>query len=435
MNHVAKSIFSTYLAFVILPADICHAFTVDWSRQLGTQYDDLTWFLIGHAVSADGLGNVYFAGQTDGSLGGPSAGGADVFLGKYDSAGTLQWTRQLGVAGYDEAHGISVDSLGNNFVTGWTGGSLGGPNAGSTDAFVSNYNPSGALQWTKQIGTTADDRASGLAADGLGNVYVTGTTSGALGGPLTGSINAFLFKFDSAGNQLWARQSSFSQFSSGYAVTSDALGNVFITGTTVFDTFVSKYDSAGNFQWNQIFGSAAYDEGSALVADGLGNVYVTGETRGNLAATNLGFSDAYLTKLNSAGAIVWTKQFGTTGNDVSRGITIDNTGAIYIAGGTDGSLYGPNLGQTDLFLAKFDAAGNLLDSIQLGSAGEEFNSSISFDPSGALYVAGSTTSNFGGPANGGYDVYVMKFAIPEPSSVFLWLAGLLGLLFRRVDKS
>jgi hypothetical protein len=429
MNLLSKSIFFFLTVCVMAFQSNCDAYTLDWSRQIGTPGNETTWYEVGHAVSADGLGNVYVSGETDGNLGGINAGGTDVFLAKYNFAGTLAWTKQLGTSGYEDAHGVAADSLGNNFISGWTQGSLGGPNAGSTDAFVSRYDVNGNLQWTRQVGTAADDRSFGLAADGAGNVYSVGWTYGSLAGPLTGTINAFLYKYNSAGSLLWAKQSNFSPFSSGYAVTSDTLGNVFITGTTVFDTFVSKYDSAGNFQWNQVFGSAQFDEGAALAADGLGNVYVVGETRGNLAGPNLGFSDAYLSKFNAAGALLWTKQFGTAGDDNARGVTIDNAGNICIAGATTGSLYGPNLGQTDLFLAKFDSSGNLLDSAQLGTAGDESNHSISFDSSsGALYVAGTTTGSFGGPSAGNSDVYLLKFAVPEPSTMILF-AGSLFLFF------
>jgi hypothetical protein len=230
----------------------------------------------------------------------------------------------------------------------------------------------------------------------------------------------------------WARHSNFSQYSWAYAVTSDALGNVFITGTTIFDTFVSKYDSAGNFQWNQVYGSAQYETGAALAADGLGNVYVVGETRGNLAGPNLGFSDAFLSKFNAAGTLLWTKQFGTVGDDKARAITIDSAGNIYVSGSTTDSLFGPNLGNLDDYLALFDPAGNLLDSQQYGTPGDDYNSSLSYDPAGALYVAGSTTGSLGGPSAGLSDVYLLKFAVPEPSAIILSIAATLLLSFRKI---
>ena len=126
--------------------------SIEWTRQLGTSSTDRS-----NGVSADGLGNVYISGCTDGSLGGPNAGGDDAFVSKYDAAGTLQWTRQLGTSSTDLSHGVSADGLGNVYISGYTDGSLGGPNAGSYDAFVSKYDAAGTLQWTRQLGTSATD--------------------------------------------------------------------------------------------------------------------------------------------------------------------------------------------------------------------------------------------------------------------------------------
>ena len=103
------------------------AVAVSWVRQLGGSGADT-----GAGVSADGQGNVYMSGNTDGSLGGPNAGGADSFLTKYDAAGNLQWTRQLGSAAYDVSDGPVTDGLGNVYISGITAGSLGGRTRAST---------------------------------------------------------------------------------------------------------------------------------------------------------------------------------------------------------------------------------------------------------------------------------------------------------------
>ena len=78
-------------------------------------------------------------GSTTGNLGGPNAGGADAFISKYDASGTLQWNRQLGTSGRDLSHGVSADGLGSVYISGYTAGSLAGPNAGHYDAFISKY--------------------------------------------------------------------------------------------------------------------------------------------------------------------------------------------------------------------------------------------------------------------------------------------------------
>jgi hypothetical protein len=63
----------------------------------------------------------------------------------------LAWTRQIGTPFYDFARGAAVDSAGNVYLGGRTGGSLGGPNLGDQDALLIRYNADGALAWVRQM--------------------------------------------------------------------------------------------------------------------------------------------------------------------------------------------------------------------------------------------------------------------------------------------
>ena len=127
-------------------------------------------------IALDGDGNFYVTGYTTGNLDGQTnAGLKDIFVTKYDQTGTKQWTSLLGTASDDAAGGIAVDASGNVYVTGYTNGSLAGQtNAGGADVFVAKYDGSGARIWVALLGTSADDAGNGIAADSSGNVYVTG---------------------------------------------------------------------------------------------------------------------------------------------------------------------------------------------------------------------------------------------------------------------
>ena len=96
----------------------------------------------------------------------------------------------------DYANGVATDSSGNVYVTGGTKGGLdGNTSAGDTDLFVVKYNSSGTKQWTKQLGTSSGDYARGVATDSSGNVYVTGYTGGGLDGNTSaGSSDLFVVK-------------------------------------------------------------------------------------------------------------------------------------------------------------------------------------------------------------------------------------------------
>src|SRR5690349_11593617 len=109
-----------------------------WIRQFGTNHNDY-----GIGVSADAVGNAYITGYTDSSLAGPSAGNNDAFVSKFNSSGTLLWSRQIGSAGYEDSEGVATDSAGNVYISGQTDGSLGGPNLGNYDAFLTKLNGSG----------------------------------------------------------------------------------------------------------------------------------------------------------------------------------------------------------------------------------------------------------------------------------------------------
>jgi len=147
-----------------------------------------------NGVATDSSGNVYVTGGTKGGLdGNTSAGNSDLFVVKYNSSGTKQWTEQNGTDMWDEARGVATDSSGNVYVVGGTKGNLNGiTNSGRTDAFVIKFNSSDTKQWTKKLGTWQNDLANGVATDSSGNFYVTGFTYQDMDGN-TSAGNADLF--------------------------------------------------------------------------------------------------------------------------------------------------------------------------------------------------------------------------------------------------
>jgi hypothetical protein len=279
-----------------------------WTRQFGTNRLDSV-----RAASSDGLGNVYVTGPTFGSLDGinPNEGGtADVFVRKYDSTGTLQWGCQFGTVENDSGWGISADGLGNVYLTGFTDGSLAATNAGAQDAFIRKYDVAGNVQWTRQFGSSSLDWSRAAAADGLGNVYLAGFTWGGLGAENAGERDAFVTKYDATGAWQWTRQLGTNSGEAAEAVSADGLG-VYIAGLTVGnldgtnaggnDAFITKYDAAGNRQWIQQIGTTSSDEGTGLFADGKGHYYLSGDSRGNLGAANVGETDGLVIKFTEPG--------------------------------------------------------------------------------------------------------------------------------------
>ena len=171
--------------------------TKQWTKQLGTSSDDR-----GNSVTTDSSGNIYVTGSTRGGLDGNiHSGNDDIFLVKYNSSGTKQWTKQLGTSSGDWGNGVTTDSSGNIYMTGSTEGGLdGNTHFGEWDIFLVKYNSSGTKQWTKQLGTSSGDYGNDVTTDSSGNIYVTGHTIGELDGNTnSGSYDIFLVKYNSSG--------------------------------------------------------------------------------------------------------------------------------------------------------------------------------------------------------------------------------------------
>jgi hypothetical protein len=281
ITFFASQFFGSVMLVIPIPqASADSPYQQIWAHQVGTfSFDSAS------EVATDAGGNVYFAPD----LVGPAPDGRDVHLTKYDSAGTALWSQHFGSTGEEFAGGLATDSSGGVFVGGGTTGSLDGPNAGSpsSDAFVRRYDSAGNLLWSKQFGTSGDDAVHGAATDIHDNVIVGGSTAGNLFSTKAGGDDAFLSKFTSAGTLLWSRQFGTSNNDKISGVATDKQDNIYISGSTGYenlaprhtysDAFVAKYDSAGNLLWYRQFGNAGIDDSATGVAvDSLGNAFVSG---------------------------------------------------------------------------------------------------------------------------------------------------------------
>lgn len=379
-----------------------------------------------------------------GALGGPSLGDDDAYLFKYDNAGNLLWSKQFGTADEDRGTGVSVDGIGNIYVSGWTNGSMQGVNAGNYDAFLTKFDPAGNQSWTQQIGTARNDYNLSVAIDSLGNALVSGSTTGDLAATNTGTgFDLHLAKYDSTGNQIWIRQRGTSSEEAAEAVAVDPLGNAYIAGYTQgnlegpsaggYDAVLSKYDGAGSELWTVQFGTASLDLARDVAVDSNGNAYVTGRTSGALGGQpRIGAEDVFLAKFDSDGNEQWIKQIGDAAEQ-GWSVAVDADGNPFVTGFTDGVLGDASAGGNDAILIKFDPDGTPLWTQQLGTADFDNSLSVAIDPSGNAFTSGVTTGDLAGPgANaGGADVYLAKFVVPEPGSLALLGFGGLALMRRR----
>lgn len=355
-----------------------------WIRVFGSvEFDTAS------AVSAATHG-VYVVGTTSGTLPGQtSAGGPnDAFVRAYDLNGNELWTRQFGTSSFTYGYGVSAtaDAV---YVVGTVRGALPGQSGmGLDDAFVRKYDLNGNELWTRQFGTSTVDSAWGVSAmaDAVYVVGYTGTDSN-----VGESADALVRKYDLNGNELWTRQFGTSRNDRAWSVSTTAEG-VYIVGETFdalpgqtsmgcYDAYVRKYDFNGNELWTRQFGTTGCDfaRGVSVTADG---VYLVG----SFGAAFL-IDLAFVRKYDLNGNALWTRRVGSISTRVSD--VSANGDFVYVVGSTDGALPGQtSMGASDGYVVVYDSNGNPLALRQFGTADADSAEGVSAFP-GGVSIAGS----------------------------------------------
>jgi hypothetical protein len=355
----------------------------------------------GNSLAVDANGNAYVTGTTK-SSNFPTTGNAfdrsinippncprcgtdvtDGFAFKLNAAGSaLSYSTYLGGTEYEAPRGIAVDGSGNAYVTGetlsrdfpTTAGAFSRTLRGDYDVFVTKLNPTGsALTYSTFLGGAAVDNGQQVQVDTGGNAYVLGfssstdfpTTAGAFDTTANGGFDATLTKLNPAGSAL------------------------------VYSTYLGGND---------------FDSGSGLVVDGAGSAYVTGGTPSpdwpvtpGAYDTTFSGGDGYVTKLNPAGsALVYSTFIGGSAYDSIGDAVLDPAGNAWLTGGTSSTDFpvtpgAPdttfNGGAGDAVIAELNSTGSaLLFATFLGGSQSEGGADIARDPTGDVYVVGSTYS-------------------------------------------
>lgn len=455
--------------------------TWDWAKKSGGTQSDIGW-----AIDKDNSSNYYVTGEfrgtaTFGTTNLTSAGSSDIFLSKYNSAGTHLWSIRAGGSGIDA--GMAVATNGTSvYIGGWfkSTATFTGTNAatatvtasGSTwDYFLAKYNAAGQLQWVTSDGGANDDQILGIALSSNA-VYVTGHDDNMIGGFT--NQNFFLRKYNFNGVVQWTNTSTAldypSTFSFGKGIDCDDNGNPYVlfsfqdkvsVNGNIFqsqggdfdpDLMVSKFDPAtGQIQWyKQIAGiDLAYPGGLSVAYSPVLNaysIYVTGyfyqtaTFAGNFIGNPLtsgGLNDVFVAKYTSAGNIQWAvKNGGGSGYETSVGISTDNGGNSFITGSTlfSSATFGCSSvasGGTDkLYVAKFNDQGNAQYAIQ--PTGPGYGHGVVNIGSNRAVVTGETltTSTFGATtlvSSGIADICIAKIigngADAGPDVVFTTCGG------------
>ena len=153
-------------------------------------------------MTVDSSDNIYVTGYTKEVYDGNSnSENYDIFLMKYNSSGTKQWTKQLGDSAFNHGMGMSVDSFDNIYVTGFTNKVFDGDiNLGGEEIVLMKYNSFGTYLWTKQLGFSATDIALDVTVDSSENINVIGFANSSFDENFNHlSADISLFKYNSDG--------------------------------------------------------------------------------------------------------------------------------------------------------------------------------------------------------------------------------------------
>lgn len=380
---------------------------------------------------------------------------SDVFVTKYNPAGTaMLWSTYLGGTDDEEAQAIALDASGNAYVTGYTYSTnfpvqnayQAGSNGGA-EVFVTKINTSGTLAYSTYLGGLDYEYAYGIAVDSAGSAYVTGYTYStnfpivSAYQPVKNGISTydmFVSKLNPTGNGLvYSTYLGGSNDEYGFAIKVDSAFNAYVGGfaySTDFlplltptyaphapsvDLVVVRLNSAGTPTAFTYLGGTDYEYLYDLAIDGSSNVYVTGYTYstdfpttvGAYSTVPLGSSEGFVTKLN-AGTLTraWSTYLGGTNSDYPARLRVDASGNVYVTGTTysfdfpvKNAFDATFNGSADVFITKINAGGATLAwSSFLGGSNYENATGLALGPNGTVIVAGLTQSaDF--PLGGGLD--------------------------------
>ncbi|HKW15274.1 MAG TPA: SBBP repeat-containing protein, partial [Candidatus Krumholzibacteria bacterium] len=374
-----------------------------WSHSFGS-----TGTQTGNAVATDAAGNIYVTGSFFNSIdfgGGPlfAVGGGNIFVAKFNSAGTYQWARRFGHVSptngvLADGEAIALDTAGNIYLYGVFDGDIDidGFILGTTgprDIFLTKLDPTGEAIWYQHFLSPDYKTCGEMAVDGSGNVFVTG---------------------------------DFSSFIQIWGTTYPSQGNN--------DIFVARFDTNGLNPWVHTFGDASDQRGIGLATDPSGNVFVAGWINGSVdfgggLRTSAGLSDVFLAKFNGSGTHLWSARYGDAGSQYATALATDASGNVYMTGANaNGVDFGGGLltsaGSYDVFLAKFNPGGVHQWSAEWGDASTQSGGRIAVGPLGDVFLGGSFTGaiNFGGgllTSAGLDDAYLVQF---NASGVHQWSA-------------
>ena len=272
----------------------------------------------------------------------------------------------------------------------------------------------------RSTGGTRPNSGNAVAVNAAGETYVAGSFGfEGLGGSLdltttnlvsAGDSDGYVAKFNAQGQCLWARQMAGLEANDAYDVIVRSDGSILVTGEFVgtnqignttlishggYDIFLAAFSTAGDLLWARAIGGDGDDFAIALAPAAGGSALFTGSFIGNIELDGMVLSsvddDALLIKLTPSGGVQWAQSGGGPGFQLGSDVKVDSAGNVYWAGEFETNIVFGTASLTsewlNVFLAKYDAAGNRLSLRKLGEGEGAELPRIALGPNGTLFCA------------------------------------------------
>jgi hypothetical protein len=348
------------------------------------------------SMVVDISGNVFIAYWSEGTVsGGTNLGYQDIILMKLDNDGDIVWLKQhetLNTTFQEQSPKMGVDGSGNIYVAytsnGTVSGGTQGPYSWANTIVLAKLDNDGNVIWTIQNDSInppfGNMQNPAIAVDYSGTIYLTCTIGG---DSVSGGTNAggywdnAVFKFDTNGNRIWAKQTldmNTADLDYYPTITFDTSGNIFVGyftygtssgghNSTAADNVVYKMDPDGNMVWskqNTIMNTDKSNMDLKLVTDTSGNVYGTFYTDGTMSGgTTNGNQTIVVLKFDTDGNILWTIQdmIMNSQNCFYPSITTDSLNNIYVTYTGYGTVSGgvDSIGGQDIIVFKLKQSNDM----------------------------------------------------------------------------
>lgn len=373
----------------------------------GNQFDEIRGVCVDNNKNSYIIGNTYSADLpiTTGLINDTTSGSYDVFLAKFDSCGTLIWCTYFGSTGFDSGEKISMTKDGNIVFCGYSSsvdlpvtiGCFQPINNGGYDCFITKITPNGSIIWSTYFGGANGDFAYDITTDALDNIVIGGTTTSS---NLYTTINSF---------------------------QPNHKGNT--------DSFIARFSKNGSLKWCTYYGGNGNEDIHALTIDknfniiGIGGSFSTNlnTSAGAYQAFNEGSPDAYILKLDSNCTRIFSSYLGGAGIEDAWGVATDTLNNIFMSGNTNSQDFDTTAGAyhtslngtlNDMYLSKWSATGALLKSTLFGGSSNDLSARLLYLPPNNILVIGKTEStdipilgvNNQTTLSGNYDTFLSLFS-------------------------